>query len=83
MFAQKLILRDQVLQLLRIFLKVNFRFLQEPAKDYLCQMLKNFIGFVWLKTEIINGDQVLSPRYGFFQRTITKQHDLMQKWLTF
>ena len=34
------ILGNQVLQLQRKFLKVNFRFLQETARDYLCQKLK-------------------------------------------
>ena len=31
---------NQVLQLQKKFLKVNFRFLQETARDYLCQKLK-------------------------------------------
>ena len=35
------ILGYQVLQLQRKFLKVNFRFLQKAAKDYLCQKLKS------------------------------------------
>ena len=34
------ILGNQVLQLQRKFLKVNFRFLQETGRDYLCQKLK-------------------------------------------
>ena len=34
------ILGNQVIQLQRKFLKVNFRFLQETARDYLCQKLK-------------------------------------------
>ena len=34
------ILGNQVLQLQRKLLKVNFRFLQEAARDYLCQKLK-------------------------------------------
>ena len=55
-----------VLQLPRKFLRVNFRFLQETAKDYLCQKLKTWSNLFGWKTEIIHGREQVSFRYGFF-----------------
>ena len=43
------ILGNQVLQLQRKYLKVNFRFLQENCKRLFVSKAKNLIGFVWLK----------------------------------
>ena len=57
------ILGNQVLPLRRKFLKANFRFLQETARDYLCQMVgvKNLNGFVWLKTlPLVSGTNALN-----------------------
>ena len=52
-------------------------FLEETAKDYLCQKLKTWSDLFNWKTEIIHGceacDKMLSSRYGFFQQTITEQ----------
>ena len=39
----------------REFLKVNFHFLQERVKDYLCQKLKTWSDLFGWKTEIIHG----------------------------
>ena len=65
------ILGNQVLQLQGKYLKVNFRFLQENCKRLLVSKAKNLIGFVWFNHSC--RDHVLSPRYGFLQRTITEQ----------
>ena len=65
------ILGNQVLQLQGKYLKVNFRFLQESCKRLLVSKAKNLSDLFGL---IVHGrDQVLSPRYGFLQRTITEQ----------
>ena len=52
---------NQVLQLERKFLKVNFRVLLETAKDYLCQTLNTWIGFLLFEksAEISHGNQLL------------------------
>ena len=68
------ILGNQVLQLQRKYLEVNFRFLQENCKRLFVSKLKTWADLFGWKTVIIyGGDQVLSPRYGFLQRTITEQ----------
>ena len=51
---------------------VNTPILQEAENDYFSQKLKSWIRYVWFKTPgISHGDQMLSPRYFVFHRTIT------------
>ena len=70
---------NQVLQLERKLLNVNFAcLLQETARLFVSK-LKNLdyidIFFSW-ETEISRGDQVLSPRY-FLQRMITEHNSIV------